>query len=145
MATTTITRSADIAVSPEAVWTTMIDSSRCVDWQAWHGGFPDGAPATYATDVSFREVIRTNGQAAAIEWTIEEVDAPRRLVLAGAGAMGVRIRSTFQVEAAADGAHVTLEREFKGAAVVAIKWMLEQNVGAVLEQSLEQLEQLLAT
>lgn len=138
----TISRSVEIAVSPETAWATVTDPGRCSEWQSWHGGFPDGAPQSFAPGVSFREIIRTMGQAAAAVWTVEAVEAPRRLVFTGGGPMGIRIRTIFGIEAVDGGTKVTVQREFKGAPVVAIKWMLEQQVGAALEESLDNLKRL---
>ena len=138
----TISRSVEVAVPPRKAWETVTDPSRYAEWQTWHGGFPDGAPRRFAPEVSFREVIRTMGQAGMIEWTIQDVEAPGRLVLAGGGPMGISVRTFYRIEATAVGSRVTIEREFKGAAVRAIKWMLEQQVGPVLEASLENLKRL---
>ncbi|HXO13176.1 MAG TPA: SRPBCC family protein, partial [Mycobacterium sp.] len=78
-----------------------------------------------------------------IEWTIEEVDAPRSLVLSGTGMAGVKAKFTFTIDPADKGSTFTVFGDFEGAMIKgALGKAVEKDGVKQLDKTLDQLDAL---
>jgi hypothetical protein len=86
----TVTHTAELPGTPDQIWAVISDLGRYGDWNVTHTGFPDGAP-TLADGLSFREKVTIMGMPGEATWTVKELTAPNKIVLEGAGPMGVQL------------------------------------------------------
>ena len=83
------------------------------------------------------------GMANKIEWTIDSVDAPRKLVLSGTGMAGVKAQFTFTIEPAESGSRFTVFGDFEGALIKgALGKAVEKDGVKQLDKTLDQLDAL---
>jgi hypothetical protein len=83
------------------------------------------------------------GMANKIGWTIESVDAPRRLVLSGTGMAGVKAQFTFTIEPIETGSKFTVFGDFEGALIKgALGKAVEKDGVKQLGKTLDQLDSL---
>src|SRR5687768_39328 len=79
-----VTSSIEIDAPPKAVWDVVMDPSRLGEWVnphkavEWNGG-------ELSKGDSFRQTLRLSGVDTKIEWTVIELDRPKRAVWKGAG------------------------------------------------------------
>jgi carbon monoxide dehydrogenase subunit G len=125
----TVTHSAELPGSPEQVWSFISDFSRYGDWNVTHSGFPDGAPEL-SDGASFREKVTIMGMPGEALWTVKEVAAPHRVVLEGAGPMGVQLGQTIELAGNGGATTISLSASFDGGP-------LAGPMGAAVAQSAE--------
>ena len=78
-----------------------------------------------------------------IEWHVDDVDAPTRLVLSGTGMAGVKCQFEFTVTPAGDGSDFTVSGDFDGAMIKgALGKAVEKDGANQLDESLQRLEAL---
>lgn len=94
----------EIAAPPERVWDVIMDPARLGDWVSAHREV-EWAGGELERGSSFRQTLRLGGIDTGIEWTVVELDRPRRAVWTGSGPA----RST---------AHVVYELREDGGATV---------------------------
>ena len=84
------------------------------------------------------------GMPAEVEWKVEELDAPSKLVMRGAGPMGAQLATTITRRAAAATARqVSYEAEFSGGAIQGpMGDVVTQNAGSEIDTSLAKLKEL---
>jgi hypothetical protein len=109
----TVTFSADIAAPLEKVWEIAGDLGRYGEWNTTHTGFPDGVP-TLADGATFRERVTIMGMPGEATWTVKELSAPNKLVLDGAGPMGVTLGQTLELTATGGATTVSFTASFDG-------------------------------
>ena len=88
----------ELSASPEALWGTVSDLANWDKWFTVHEKWLEEPPATLSEGSKLTAKIVMLGMANKIGWTIESVDAPRRLVLSGTGMAGVKAQFTFTIE-----------------------------------------------
>ena len=103
----------ELSASPEALWATVSDLANWDKWFTVHEKWLEGPPATLAEGAKLTAKIVMLGMANKIEWTLESVDAPRSLVLAGTGMAGVKAQFTFNIEPAGQRLQVHCFRRFR--------------------------------
>jgi carbon monoxide dehydrogenase subunit G len=109
----TVTHSAELPGTPDQVWAVVSDFDRYGDWNVTHSGFPDGAPQL-SDGTSFREKVTIMGMPGEATWTVKEVDAPNRLVLEGAGPMGVQLGQTVELTGDDGATTISFSASFDG-------------------------------
>ena len=140
MASVTVT--ADVSASPDALWAVLSDPSRNSEWLQMHQGFVGEAPAGFTAGQSFGQKVKVLGMPADVTWTVRDVDPAHRLHLSGTGPMGIGLAATYLVEPAGDGSKVSVTMDFSGGAVMMVGSQLESEVGASLRASMEKLKAL---
>ena len=83
--------SAVLPASPEKTWDALSDLSRWEEWLTIHQGWKSELPTQVALGAKFTEVVSVMGMANKIEWTVEEVEVPKMVKIAGTGMAGVTV------------------------------------------------------
>ncbi|WP_068275761.1 type II toxin-antitoxin system Rv0910 family toxin [Aldersonia kunmingensis] len=132
--------------SPESLWAVVSNLSRWGDWFTIHDSWVTEPPETLTPGTKLTAKISVMGMTNKIDWTVQEIDAPRKLVMEGAGMMGVKTIFGFIVEPASEGgSNFTVESAFEGAMVTgAMAKQIETAGASQLEGTLRKIEQLAA-
>lgn len=105
--------------TPDAVWELLSDLNRWGEWLTIHQGWRGEVPAELKAGSRFTEVVSVMNMANKIEWTVEEVQAPKFLTISGTGMAGVKIEFTLKVEPAAGGdTQASFDASFSGSMIV---------------------------
>ncbi len=132
----------EIAASPERTWAVLADPTGFSSWVENHLGFVGQPPVAYAPGNSFVQRIRVMGMPTDVSWTVDGLEAPKRVVLKGAGPMGIGLTASYVVTPVGEGSSVRARYEFSGVAVFAIAGQLDREVGGQLRTSLAALKTL---
>jgi uncharacterized protein YndB with AHSA1/START domain len=138
-----VTKSVELPGSPEEAFALATDTSRFNEWLTIHSGWPNGAPGAPQQGAQFSQTLKFMGMPADVQWTIEEVDAPSKLVMRGAGPMGAILATTITVEPSDGGSQVSYEAEFSGGAIQGpMGDMVTKSAGDEIDTSLAKLKEL---
>ena len=138
-----VTKSVELALPPDQAFALATDPSRFSEWLTLHAGWPQGEPGAPETGAEFTQQLRIMGMPADVQWTVEQLDAPSRLVLKGAGPMGALLATTITVAPNGDGAEVSYEAEFSGGGIQGpMGDMVTKQAGEQIEASLGRLQAL---
>jgi len=142
-----IEQTKQLSAGPQALWSVVSDLNSWGDWFTIHEKWLTEPPAELVAGTTLTAKIVMLGMANKIEWTIEEITAPNRLVLAGTGMAGVRCEFTFTITETADaGSDFTVAGDFEGAMIKGALGKAVERDGAVqLEATLAKLDALAAT
>lgn len=134
----------EIEASQERTWQVLADPATFSSWVDNHIGFLGQPPVELAPGSTFGQRIRVMGMPAEVGWTVEGLEAPKRVVLKGTGPLGIALTASYLVS---PGRHETAEAsvvharfEFAGVAVFAIAGQLDREVGGSLRASLRALK-----
>jgi uncharacterized protein YndB with AHSA1/START domain len=130
----------------DAVWAMIADPSTWADWFTIHEKWLSEVPPTLSERTQLAAKIVMLGMANKIDWTVDSVEAPRRLSMSGTGMAGVTCAFTFHLEPAGDsGSRFTLSGDFEGALVKgALGKAVEKDGAKQLDKTLAQLTELAA-
>jgi hypothetical protein len=124
----------------------VVDRLRSPDLGEWftvHERWLEEPPATLTQGAKLTAKIVMLGMANKIEWAIQEVDAPNRLVMSGTGMAGVKAQFAFTIESAGGGSKFTVTGDFEGALIKgALGKAIEKDGVKQLGKTLEQLDAL---
>jgi uncharacterized protein YndB with AHSA1/START domain len=135
-----IEASRELSADPDALWATVTDLANWDKWFTVHEKWLEDPPDTLTEGAKLTAKIVMLGMANKIEWTIEEVDAPRSLVLAGTGMAGVKAKFTFTID---KGSKFTVFGDFEGAMIKgALSKAVEKDGVKQLDKTLDQLDAL---
>ncbi|MFD4352569.1 SRPBCC family protein [Nocardia sp. NPDC058518] len=142
-----IEASATLSASPEALWAVVADPQTWDRWFSIHERWIDEPPAVLAPGAKLVAKILMLGMANKIEWVVESVEAPNKLVLGGTGMAGVKTNFTFNINANPEGGSTVLvEGDFEGALIKgALGKAVEKDGRKQLDKSLEALDTVAAT
>lgn len=133
----------ELTAGPPDLWATVADPQTWDKWFTVHDKWLDEPPSTLTAGVKLSAKIVMLGMANKIDWTVEEVEAPGRLVLSGTGMAGVKARFTFTIEPAGNGSRFTVAGDFEGALVKgALAKAVEKDGVKQLDKSLDALDAL---
>ncbi len=133
----------DFSASPDALWATVSDLANWDKWFTVHEKWLEGPPDALAEGAKLTAKIVMLGMANKIEWTIEQVNAPRSLVLSGTGMAGVKAKFTFTIEPAESGSNFAVFGDFEGAMIKgALGKAVEKDGAKQLTKTLDQLDAL---
>ncbi len=136
----------EIAAPPERVWEVVMDPRRLGDWVTIHRELRD-APATLRRGSTFEQTLNLRGAHLHVEWTVVELEPPRRAVWEGRGPVHSRASIVYELTAVDGGTRFDYTNEFKtpGGPLGAVAGRVL--VGGLSEReaqrSLERLKQLL--
>jgi hypothetical protein len=138
-----IEASRELSATPEALWGTVSDLANWDKWFTVHEKWLEGPPDTLTEGAKLTAKIVMLGMANKIEWTIDQVDAPRSLVLSGTGMAGVKAKFTFTIDRADKGSKFTVLGDFEGAMIKgALGKAVEKDGAKQLGKTLDQLDAL---
>lgn len=136
-----IEASRDLTATPDALWTTVSDPNTWSEWFTVHEKWMEEPPAVMTEGTKLSAKIVMLGMANKIDWTIEEVDAPSRLVLSGTGMAGVKATFEFHIEPVDGGSRFTVSGDFAGALIKgALGKAVEKDGRKQLDKSLDALD-----
>ncbi|MEY9846884.1 SRPBCC family protein [Streptacidiphilus sp. MAP5-3] len=133
--------SATIPAPADKVWAVLTDFERFGEWNTIHVAFPNGGPTELVVGAVYGEKMTLMGMPAEVSWTITELAAGSSLTMDGKGPMGISLHQHYALGAAADGngTSVTVDSEFKGAAVNMMAARIKDATTKALNESLEKL------
>jgi uncharacterized protein YndB with AHSA1/START domain len=133
----------DLSAAPESLWGNVTDLANWDKWFTVHEKWLQDPPATLTEGAKLTAKIVMLGMANKIEWTIDTVDAPHKLVLSGTGMAGVKAKFTFNIEPAESGSRFTVFGDFEGAMIKgALGKAVEKDGVKQLDKTLDQLDAL---
>jgi hypothetical protein len=131
--------SATVPAPADKVWAVITDFGRFGEWNTIHTSFPGGGPAELAVGAEYSEKMTLMGMPSEAAWTVTEVEPARSWRLEGKGPMGITLRQHYLLAAEGDGTLVTVESEFKGAAVTMLAARVKEATTTALNESLRRL------
>ncbi|UMB67924.1 type II toxin-antitoxin system Rv0910 family toxin [Mycobacterium paraterrae] len=132
-----------LSADPDALWATVTDLANWDKWFTVHEKWLEGPPDTVTEGAKLTAKIVMLGMANKIEWTIQQVDEPRSLVLSGTGMAGVKATFTFTIEPATSGSTFAVFGDFEGAMIKgALGKAVEKDGAKQLDKTLDQLDAL---
>jgi uncharacterized protein YndB with AHSA1/START domain len=131
----------ELSADAEAIWATVANPNTWGDWFTVHDKWMDEPPAVLTEGAKLSAKIVMLGMANKIDWTIESVEAPSRLVLTGTGMAGVKATFEFTVLPEGSGSRFTVAGDFEGALVKgALAKAVEKDGVKQLDKSLDALD-----
>ena len=116
-----ITAAVDLPAAPDRVWAEFSNPNNFEKWLTIHTKWKGEVPARFSKGAQAAEVVTMLGMPNTITWTVEEFDAPHRLVISGTGMAGVKVSFALSVtaaESAATGSRASIEASFEGQMIV---------------------------
>lgn len=133
----------DLTATPDALWATVSNPNTWNEWFTVHDKWMEEPPATLTAGAKLSAKIVMLGMANKIDWTVEAVEAPTKLVLTGSGMAGVKATFEFTIVPAGDGSRLTVAGDFEGAMVKgALAKAVEKDGMKQLDKSLDALDAL---
>jgi hypothetical protein len=133
----------ELSASPDALWGIVSDLANWDKWFTVHEKWLAEPLAALSEGAKLTAKIVMLGMANKIEWTIESVNVPRSLVLAGTGMAGVKAQFTFTIQPAGSGSKFTVFGDFEGALIKgALGKAVEKDGVKQLDKTLDQLDTL---
>ncbi|MFZ1161247.1 type II toxin-antitoxin system Rv0910 family toxin [Mycobacterium sp.] len=133
----------ELSATPGALWATVTDLANWDKWFTVHEKWLEDPPATLTEGATLTAKIVMLGMANKIEWTINSVEAPRKLVLSGAGMAGVKAQFTFTIDPTESGSQFAVAGDFEGALIKgALGKAVEKDGIKQLDKTLDQLDAL---
>ena len=139
-----ISVSASVPAPADKVWAIITDFDRFGEWNVIHTEFPNGGPDELAVGAKYSEKMTLMGMPAETAWTVAEVEAGRSYRLEGRGPMGISVGQHYVLADEGEGTLVTVENEFKGAAVNMMAARVKDATTTALTESLGKLAALVA-
>ncbi|MET9488786.1 MULTISPECIES: type II toxin-antitoxin system Rv0910 family toxin [unclassified Nocardia] len=112
-----IEASKDLSATPEALWAVVSDPQTWDKWFSIHERWLEEPPAALAPGSKLVAKILMLGMANKIEWVVESVDTPNRLVLSGTGMAGVKVQFAFDIQPEGAGSKFSVSGDFEGALI----------------------------
>ncbi|MFC9998573.1 SRPBCC family protein [Nocardia sp. NPDC127526] len=107
----------DLTASPDALWAVVSDPQTWDKWFSIHERWMEEPPAVLAAGSKLVAKIMMLGMANKIEWVVESVDTPNRLVLSGTGMAGVKVQFSFDIQPTDSGSRFAVSGDFEGALI----------------------------
>ncbi|MFC1407707.1 SRPBCC family protein [Streptacidiphilus sp. N1-12] len=131
--------SASVPAPVDKVWAVISDFDRFGEWNTIHTAFPGGAPKALAVGDVFSEKMTLMGMPSEAAWTVTELEPGRSWKLSGKGPMGITLMQHYILAEDGGGTLVTVESEFKGAAVNMMAARVKDATTTALNESLRKL------
>jgi uncharacterized protein YndB with AHSA1/START domain len=139
-----ITASVELPAAPEKVWREFSNPNNFEKWLTIHTKWKGEVPAEFSKGAQASEVVTMLGMPNTITWTVDEFEAPTKLVISGTGMAGVKVSFALSVEAAGEGSQATIDAEFKGQMIIgALGKAVEKDGKKNLDESLAKFKALL--
>ncbi len=138
-----VSKSVELDLPQEEAFALATDPARFGEWLSLHAGWPNGAPEVLEQGAQFTQTLKLMGMPAEVAWTVSEVDAPARLVMSGAGPMGVSLGTTITTSGDGPATTISYEAEFSGGMIEGpMGDTVAQTAGQEIETSLAKLKEL---
>lgn len=135
----------ELTASADDVWDLASNPNNFEKWLTLHVKWKSDVPAEFTPDSQVTEVISMMGMPNTVTWTVDEVDAPRKLAISGTGMAGVQIVIELGVTRTDAGSKFEIQTSFKGQMIVgALGKAIEKQGAKELAVSLDNFEALLS-
>lgn len=109
----TVVRTAiEIAAPQERVWDVLMDPRRLGDWVTIHRKLGE-APARLVRGSTFEQTLNLRGAHLHVEWSVVDLDPPRRAVWSGRGPVHSRASIVYELRPQGAGTCFEYTNEFK--------------------------------
>ncbi|WP_025736700.1 type II toxin-antitoxin system Rv0910 family toxin [Mycobacterium genavense] len=133
----------ELSAAPAALWATVANPHTWNEWFTVHDKWMEEPPATLSAGSTMSAKIVMLGMANKIDWTVDTVEAPTRLVLSGTGMAGVKATFEFIIVPEGSGSRFTVAGDFEGALVKgALAKAVQKDGVKQLDKSLDALDAL---
>ncbi|MFJ4658275.1 SRPBCC family protein [Nocardia sp. NPDC088792] len=112
-----IEASKELNATPEGLWAVVSDPQTWDKWFSIHERWMEEPPAVLAPGAKLTAKIMMLGMANKIEWVVESVDTPTKLVLSGTGMAGVKVQFAFDITPEGNGSKFSVSGDFEGALI----------------------------
>ena len=138
-----ISASVELPAAPEKVWQEFSNPHNFEKWLTIHTKWKGDVPAEFSKGAQASEVVTMLGMPNTITWTVDEFEAPTKLVISGTGMAGVKVKFALSVAAAGAGSQAVIDAEFTGQMIVgALGKAVEKDGKKNLDASLEKFKEL---
>ena len=132
-----------LTAAPDDVWKVVSDPQTWDKWFTIHEKWMEEPPATLSAGSKLTAKIMMLGMANKIEWTVDEVGAPNKLVLSGTGMAAVKVQFTFELTADGDGTALKISGDFSGTMIKgALAKAVEKDATGQIDKSVAKLDEL---
>ncbi|MEV2221837.1 SRPBCC family protein [Nocardia vinacea] len=125
----TVQTSASYKASPDEVWKVLGDPSRWGDWLVIHKSWKSAVPAQLTSGDTATASASVMNMPVTIDWTFENVDAPRSIAMGGTTRAGVKLALAISLRSEAETTTVELTASIDGG-------MIDGPMGGVFKNSL---------
>ena len=108
-----IRKELEIAARPETVFAVLTDVSRLPDWSTITLKTHDPTPGKLKKDETFRQTLRVLGRSIETDWTVTELDSPRRVAYEASGPAGAQLKMRQTIEGGEGRSIVTFDLEYE--------------------------------
>lgn len=132
-----VNASIELSSTPDKVWAQFANPGNFENWLTIHTKWKGDVPTEFSKGSQVSEVVTMLGMANTIAWTVDEYDAPNRLVISGTGMAGVQVTFSLVVEGSPAGSTASIDAEFTGQMIVgALGKAVEKDAKRNLDDSL---------
>ncbi|WP_157187628.1 type II toxin-antitoxin system Rv0910 family toxin [Nocardia vinacea] len=121
--------SATFQASPDQVWQVIGDPSRWNEWLVIHKSWKSAVPAELTTGATATAAASVVNMPVTIDWTFENVDAPRSVAMGGTTRAGVKLALAISLRNEAQTTTVDVTASIDGG-------MIDGPMGGVFKNSL---------
>ncbi|MFD7842094.1 SRPBCC family protein [Nocardia sp. NPDC059764] len=107
----------NLSATPDALWAVVSDPQTWDKWFSIHERWMEEPPAVLAPGAKLTAKILMLGMANKIEWVVESVETPNKLVLSGTGMAGVKVQFSFDITPEGSGSKFSVAGDFEGALI----------------------------
>ena len=106
--------SIEIDAPPEDVWAVLMDPQRLADWVTIHRGVGEVSDRPLENGSTMRQKLCLRGATFKVQWTVSDIDEPRRVVWEGKGPARAHARTRYGLEPNNNGGtHFEYLNEFR--------------------------------
>lgn len=109
---TAVRTAIEIAAPPERVWAVVMDPRRLGDWVTIHRSVAN-APERLEQGSTFEQTLNLRGAPLHVEWTVVDLDPPRRAAWDGRGPVHSRASIVYELTPSGEGTLFEYANEFK--------------------------------
>jgi hypothetical protein len=119
-----IAKRLELAASPEQIGEVLVDLPSWPEWFALHKGWIGEIPPRAARGTKFKHRVRMLGVPGEMEWTVTELEFPRRFAVTGKGTSRTGGEIDFTTTPAANGSTVEFVAKLTGLAIKPFEGMI---------------------
>ncbi|WP_433623548.1 type II toxin-antitoxin system Rv0910 family toxin [Nocardia sp. CA-120079] len=141
----TVQTSASYQASPDEVWKVIGDPSRWGEWLVIHKSWKSAVPAQLTSGDTATASANVMNMPVTIDWTFENVDAPRSIAMGGTTRAGVKLALAISLRDEAATTTVDVTASIEGGMIDGpMGGVFKNSVVGALDKSLKKVQGLVA-
>ncbi|MEU2038803.1 type II toxin-antitoxin system Rv0910 family toxin [Nocardia niwae] len=141
----TVRTSATFEARPEEIWEVVGDLSRWGEWLVIHKSWKSGVPAEIVSGTTATAAASVMNMPVTIEWTFENVDAPRMITMGGITRAGVKLALAISLREQARTTEVDVTASIDGGMINGpMGGVFKNSIVGALDRSLKKVQSLVA-